>query len=106
MDVGVELDVDRVRQLDPERVGQPAPGQQPAARHRDEDLRLEAGVLDLLRELTAGLAEAVPREDLLLGQVVGIRVVGRHGGHLRPAARRRAVPSRNGAVRTSWPSRG
>lgn len=68
MDVGVELDVDRVRQLDPERVGQPAPGNSPprATAMRTSGSKPES--LTSLRELTAGLAEAVPREDLLVGR--------------------------------------
>src|SRR5699024_2825709 len=59
VDIGVELDVDRVGELQAERVGEGAGRQQPAAGDRDDDLRIEVqSAMDC-----ASSREAVPNRS-------------------------------------------
>src|SRR5699024_10707387 len=75
MDIGVELDVDRVGELQAEGVGQGACRQQASPGDGDDDLGVVVGVCDRLRQLTRRLAEQVPCEDLLLIEIARIGVI-------------------------------
>jgi hypothetical protein len=91
VDVGVELHVDRVGELHAERVGERAGREQAAAGHGDDDLRVEVGVGDGLRELTGCGAEQLPGQHLLLDEIGGIGVVGLGHRVTAPVGGRRGV---------------
>ncbi len=77
-DAGVELDVQRVAGLDPERVRETAGEEHPAARDRDDEVRPEAAEVDDGREFAVRLAEALPGEDLAL-RLCHAKYATRHG---------------------------